>query len=122
MKQKEVTINGAQYPVVFTLDTLFGVEDITNGSFFDVNFGTLKNRMALVLAAIYSADDKADISVDALKAMEPMQMIRDITAAFVAVSELMTEFFRIPEAEKQNEPEEPQPSFEESQGEEKPKN
>ena len=122
MKQKEVTINGAQYPVVFTLDTLFGVEDIIGGSFFEANFGTLKNRMALVLAAIYSADDKADITVDQLKAMEPMQMIQEVTAAFVAVSELMTEFFRIPEAEKQNEPEEPQPSFEESQGEEKPKN
>ena len=122
MKQKEVTINGAQYPVVFTLDTLFGVEEIINGSFFEANFGTLKNRMALVLAAIYSADDKADITVEALKAMDPMQMIQEVTAAFVAVSELMNEFFRSPEAEKQNEPEEPQPSFEESQGEEKPKN
>ena len=122
MKQKEVTINGVQYPVVFTLDTLFGVEDIIGGSFFEANFGTLKNRMALVLAAIYSADDKADITVDQLKAMEPMKMIQEVTAAFVAVSELMNEFFRIPEAEKQNEPEEPQPSFEESQGEEKPKN
>ena len=122
MKQKEVTINGVQYPVVFTLDTLFGVEDILGGSFFEANFGTLKNRIALVLAAIYSADDKADITVDALKAMEPLKMIQDVTAAFVTVSELMNEFFRIPEAEKQNEPEEPQPSFEESQGEEKPKN
>lgn len=122
MKQKEVTINGVQYPVVFTLDTLFGVEEIIGGSFFEANFGTLKNRMALVLAAIYSADDKADITVDALKAMEPLKMIQEVTAAFVAVSELMNEFFRIPEAEKQNEPEEPQPSFEESQGEEKPKN
>ena len=122
MSKKEVTINGVQYPVVFTLDTLFGVEDILGGSFFEANFGTLKNRMALVLAAIYSADDKADITVDALKAMEPLKMIQDVTAAFVAVSELMNEFFRIPETEKQNEPEEPQPSFEESQGEEKPKN
>ena len=122
MKQKEVTINGVQYPVVFTLDTLFGVEEIIGGSFFEANFGTLKNRMALVLAAIYSADDKADISVEALKAMEPMQMIRDITAAFVTVSEAMNEFFKIPAVEQQNEPEEPQPSFEESQGEEKAKN
>ena len=119
MKQKEVTINGAQYPVVFTLDTLFGVEDIIGGSFFEANFGTLKNRMALVLAAIYSADDKADITVDQLKAMEPMLMITDITAAFVTVSELMTEFFRIPEAEKQNEPEPDKP---EGDDEEKPKN
>ena len=119
MKQKEVTINGAQYPVVFTLDTLFGVEDILGGSFFEANFGTLKNRMALVLAAIYSADDKADITVDQLKAMEPMQMIADITAAFVAVSELMTEFFRIPEAEKQNEPE---PEKSEGDDEDKGKN
>ena len=109
MNKKEVTINGAQYPVVFTLDTLFGVEDIIGGSFFEANFGTLKNRMALVLAAIYSADEKADISVESLKAMEPMQMITDITAAFVAVSELTTEFFRIPEAEKQNEPEPEKP-------------
>ena len=117
MKQKEVTINGVKYPVVFTLDTLFGVEDITGGSFFDVNFGTLKNRMAVVLAAIYSADDKADITVDALKAMEPMQMIRDITAAFVTVSMLMNEFFKIPEVEQQNEPEP-----EKTEGDEKPKN
>lgn len=118
MKQKEVTINGVQYPVVFTLDTLFGVEDITNGSFFDLNFGTLKNRMAVVLAAIYSADDKADITVDQLKEMNPMQMIQDITGAFVTVSELMNEFFRIPEAEKQNEPE----PTKEAEGDEKPKN
>ena len=104
MKQKEVTINGVKYPVVFTLDTLFGVEDITGGSFFDVNFCTLKNRMTVVLAAIYSADDKADITVEALKAMEPMQMIRDITEAFVTVSLLMNEFFKIPEVEQQNEP------------------
>ena len=119
MKQKEVTINGVQYPVVFTLDTLFGVEDILGGSFFEANFGTLKNRMALVLAAIYSADDKADITVDQLKAMEPLKMIQDVTAAFVAVSELMNEFFRIPETEKQNEPE---PEKSEGDDEEKPKN
>ena len=81
MKQKEVTINGVQYPVVFTLDTLFGVEDIIGGSFFEANFGTLKNRMALVLAAIYSADDKADITVDQLKEMNPMQMIQDMHKA-----------------------------------------
>lgn len=120
MNKKEVTINGVQYPVVFTLDTLFGVEDIIGGSFFDANFGTLKNRMALVLAAIYSADDKADITVDALKAMEPLKMIQDVTAAFVTVSDLMTEFFRIPEVEKANEPE---PAKEaDGDDEEKPKN
>lgn len=118
MKQKEVTINGVHYPVVFTLDTLFGVEDIIGGSFFDANFGTLKNRMALVLAAIYSADDKADITVDQLKEMNPMQMIQDITGAFVTVSDLMTEFFRIPATEQQNEPE----PAKETEGDEKPKN
>ena len=119
MNKKEVIINGVHYPVVFTLDTLFGVEDIIGGSFFEANFGTMKNRMALVLAAIYSADDKANITVDQLKEMNPMHMIQDITGAFVTVSDLMTEFFRIPATEQQNEPE---PAKEADGDEEKPKN
>lgn len=115
MKQKEVTINGHKYPVAFTLDTLFGVEDIINGSFFDANFGTLKNRMALVLAAIYTADENADITVDTLKAMEPFKMIQDVTTAFVTISELMSEFFKVPATE-------PADNTTETADEEKPKN
>lgn len=115
MKQKEVTINGHKYPVAFTLDTLFGVEDIINGSFFDANFGTLKNRMALVLAAIYTADENANITVDTLKTMEPVKMIQDVTSAFVVISELMSDFFKVPTTE-------PAENLTETTDDEKPKN
>ena len=61
MKQKEVTISGKTYPVVFNMKTITGFEEIVNHSFFDDDFTKMASRMAIVLAAIFSADKDADI-------------------------------------------------------------
>ena len=48
MKQKEITINGKQYPVIFTLATLSNFEEITGKPFFKADLDIIKNRIAII--------------------------------------------------------------------------
>ena len=58
MTKKEITINGKQYPVIFDMQTIMNFEEVTGGkSFFTENLTTLKNRIALIIAAVTAADE-----------------------------------------------------------------
>ena len=104
MTQKEVTIGGKHYPVVFTLKTMMNFEEIAGKSFFEENFGTFKARIALIIAALLAADEKADITVEQLADADTWQEAQNIVAAYVAIMELSAAFFNIPEVEPKDEP------------------
>ena len=106
MTQKEITIAGKQYPVEFTMQTMMNFESITKGkSFFKSNFDTLEDRIAIIAAAVFTADEKTDITVEAIVGNKDFAAVQQIIAAFNVVSEVMEPFFKIPEIEKANNPE-----------------
>lgn len=118
MNTKEITINGQQYPVVFTMDTLMNFERIVSKSFFETDFKTITDRMALIIAAIITANEKTTLTVEAIKGDNDLKAVQQIIAAYAVVAELMGEFFEVPEVVKKAEAEEHQPT----EGDEKPKN
>lgn len=112
MKQKEITINGKQYPVVFTMDTLMCFEDIVKRSYFDSELRTIKDRIAIVYAAAVSADENTTLTVEEMKGQGDLDAVNQIIMAFNTVMELANEFFRVPKVEAQAEADE-QPAKEE---------
>lgn len=118
MKQKEITIQGKQYPVVVNLQTIMNFEDIANISIFEANLSTIKKRMALIYAAVLSADENTTLTIDDIKGNSDLEAIKVINAAYIVLSELVTEFFHIPEIEKK---EADQPDHKEDEGDQ-PKN
>lgn len=118
MNTKEITINGQQYPVVFTMDTLMNFERIVSKSFFETDFKTLVDRMALIIAAVLTANEKTTLTVEAMKGNGNLEAVQQIIAAYAVVAELMGEFFEVPEVVKKAEAEEHQPA----EGDEKSKN
>ena len=103
MQQKEITIGGKQYPIVFTLKTMMNYEEITGQSFFSASFDNFKERIALIISAIFAADEKTDITVEQLANAESWEAAQDIVKAYVAVMELSAKFFNIPEVEPKDE-------------------
>lgn len=103
MTQKEITIQGKSYPVIFTLKTIMGFEDIVGHSFFEDKLEKISSRMALVIASIIAADENADISADKLMNVDNWATIKDITEGFVVVMNLAGDFFKIPEVAKEDE-------------------
>ena len=103
MQQKEITIGGKQYPIVFTLKTMMNFEEITGKSFFNENFETMKSRIALIISAIIAADADTDITVEQLANAETWEAAQEIINAYVAVMELSAKFFNIPEVEPKDE-------------------
>jgi hypothetical protein len=103
MQQKEITIGGKQYPVVFTLKTMMNFEEITGKSFFGESFDGFKERIVLIISAVLAADEKADITVEQMTSAETWQQAQDIIKAYVAVMELSAKFFNIPEVEPKDE-------------------
>jgi len=127
MTQKEITINGQQYPVVFTMDTLMNFERIVSKSFFETDFKTITDRMALIIAAVITANEKTTLTVEAMKGNNDLKAVQQIISAYNIVAALMGEFFEVPEVVKQAEAEERQSAEAEEQqpaneGDEKPKN
>ena len=119
-EKNTVTIAKKQYKIAFDMQTIMNFEEITGESFFNANLEhpSLKNRIAIVLAAVLSADKDTDLTVEMLTGKGDWQAVKDIMVAFTAVIMLSTKFFGIPDIEKQNEPE-PQPAAE-TDGDEKP--
>ena len=117
MIQKEITVNGVQYPVIFTLATLSNFEEIARTPFFKADFDIVKNRIALICAAAIAADKKTKLSVEELRGKETWEDYVQIAAAYSIVMECAKEFFPVPEIEEDNQ-EEQQPE----EGDEKPKN
>ena len=118
MQQKEITINGKTYPVIFTLKTLSNFEEIVNKSFFAANLATNNSRMAMVVAAALAADKDTKLTIEDCLGNNDWEAYQQIAAAFNIVMKLAEQFFPIPEIEKQNEPK-PEP---EEEGDDKPKN
>lgn len=104
MQQKEITIGGKQYPIVFTLKTMMNYEEITGQSFFSTSFDNFKERIALIISAIFAADEKTDITVEQLANAESWEAAQDIVKAYVAVMELSAIFFKLPAVELKDEP------------------
>ena len=119
MTKKEITIQGKQYPVAFTMDTLMNFERIVSKSFFESDFKTLVDRMALIYAAVVTADENTDLTVEVMKGDNNLQAIQQIIAAYVVVAELMGKFFEVPEVVVTEE--QAETKTEEEEGE-KPKN
>ena len=119
MTQKEITIAGKQYPVVFTMDTLINFERIVSKSFFETDLKTISDRMALVIAAVITANDKTTLTIEAMKGNNDLKAVQQIIEAYNVVVSLMGEFFEVPEVVKQAEAAEQQTA---NEGDEKPKN
>lgn len=108
MKQETITVDGKRYPVIFTLATLSNFEEITGKPFFGENLDTIKNRIAIILAAAIAADENTTLTVDALRGKDDWEAYRHIAEWYAVVMQLASEFFHVPEAAKGNDA--PQPT------------
>lgn len=99
--QKEITLNGKPVAVNFTLTTLLTYEELTDSNFFGEQFEKLKERIALIYAAIYTADRDTTITIDDILNTDNWQEISD---AFTTIMQMAGDFFKLPkvieEAEK----------------------
>jgi len=93
MNKKEITLNGKPVTVAFTLATLLTYEEITDSNFFGEQFEKLKERIALIYAAIYTADRETTITVDDILSTNNWQEISD---AFTTVMTMAGDFFKLP--------------------------
>jgi len=116
MKQKEITIQGKQYPVIFTLATIDNFEGITNKSFFEANLNTVRCRIALIMAAVLAADENTKLTVEDLRGNEDFESYNQINEAFIVVGELSKEFFKVTDSDKKSEAEEQGDNQEGEQG------
>ncbi|MBR4177028.1 MAG: hypothetical protein IKQ53_06470 [Bacteroidales bacterium] len=96
MKQKEITIGGKTYPVVFNFDAMMNFEEIVDKEFHKANFGHLKDRMALVYASVISADDETELKIQDLKGDMTLDAVNELIAAYNIVMELVGDFFKVP--------------------------
>lgn len=114
MKKNYITINGVNYPVVFTLLTMSNFEEITNKGFFEVNLLTTNNRIAIVIAAALAADKNTKLTVEEMRGQETFDDYKQIVAAFNTVMELANDFFKVPGVEPK--PEQPAEEKTEEEG------
>ena len=106
---KEITINGKTYPVVFNMKTILGYEQISGKSFFGEDFAKMSERLALIVAAVISADSKADISIDDMMNADKLELVQEVLTAYTVVIGMVNEFFKKPDVE-------PKPEEEGNQG------
>lgn len=104
MIQKEITVNGKNYPVIFTLATLSNFEEITGKPFFGSDLDMVKNRIAIICAAALAADGNTELTVEELRGQETWNDYMQITNAYSIVMKLAEKFFPIPEVKKKEEP------------------
>lgn len=100
MKQDFITINGTNYPVIFTLLTLSNFEEITNKGFFETNLNTTNNRMAIIVAAVLAADKDTKLTIEELRGKDSWEDYVQISKAYAVIMKLANDFFPIPEVEK----------------------
>jgi len=105
MIMKEITINGKNYPVVFNMKTILGYEQISGKSFFGEDFAKMSERLALIVAAVISADSKADISIDDMMNADKLELVQEILTAYTVVIGMVNEFFKMPDVEPKQEEE-----------------
>ena len=102
---KEITINGKTYPVVFNMKTILGYEQISGKSFFGEDFAKMSERLALIVAAVISADSKADISIDDMMNADKLELVQEVLTAYTVVLGMVNEFFKMPDVEPKQEEE-----------------
>ena len=100
---KEITINGKQYPVAFNMKTIINFEEITNQSYFAANLGKLTNQVALIVAAVLSANEKSDIKIETVMGKQDIEAINQISDAFIILLNMSKVFFGIPDVIEQPE-------------------
>ena len=96
MITKEITIAGKTYPIDFTMKTIMKFEEIVDKSFFDCNFSKASDRMALIYAAVETANEKHDLTIEKMTGSMDFHAVKDIIAAFGIVMNLANEFFELP--------------------------
>ena len=104
MKQTFININGVNYPVVFDLLALSNFEEITDKGFFEANLNKINNRMAIVMAAVLSANKNTALTVEEMRGKESFDDYKQIIEAYNVVMVLANDFFKIPEVEKGKDP------------------
>ena len=104
MKQNYITINGKDYPVIFTLLTLSNFEEITKQGFFEANLNTVNNRMAIIVAAAIAADKDTKLTIEELRGKETFDDYLQITKAYNVIMVLAQDFFHIPKVEEGKDP------------------
>jgi len=106
-----ITVGGREVPVTFTLGTLLSYEEIAGKPFIGETFDRFRERVALVLAAIVSADPETEVTFENIIATDNFA---DISAGFETVSRMATAFFEMPkvvaDAEAREQPREGTPS------------
>ena len=101
---KEITLKGKTYPVVFDLQTMLNYEKIVGHSFFGATFEMMHDRIALLIAAIISANADAEIDSESIIKNADGKTIQELIAGYAIVMDLVSQFFKIPEVEKNSEP------------------
>ena len=104
MKQKEITIGDKKYPVAFSMKTIELFESMTGKPFLDEmsnNFGLVKNRIILIMAAILTVDENSKVSESDIRGNDDLNSYKTIMEIYVSVMELVAEFFEIPVSEKE---------------------
>lgn len=100
MTSKQITINGKEYPVVFTLLTMSNFEEITEKGFFEANMSKTNVRLAVVVAAALAADSNTKLTIEEMRGGETFDDYKQINEAFTIVMNLAQEFFKIPKVEE----------------------
>lgn len=103
MNKETIKICGKDVPVKFTLGTLFYYEDIVGESFFGEDFILIRKRVALVSAAILTADPETDIKYEDIVKSENFD---EFNNAFMKISEMVDKFFKKPKVVSDAEAEE----------------
>jgi hypothetical protein len=106
MKKTEITIAGQQYPVQFDFQTLLNFENITKKSFFGATFEMTTERMALIMAAVLSADENTSLTIEGMVGQKDWEAVKEIITAYGIIMNLANDFFHIPEVVKQSEEDE----------------
>ena len=103
MTQKEITINGQSYPIVFNMQTILNFEEISNKSFFGEDFNKLKDRIALIISAVLAANKDTSLTIEDMIQTDRFSVMQEIFTAYAIVMELANEFFKVPAVEPKDE-------------------
>jgi hypothetical protein len=100
MTSQKITINGKEYPVVFTLLTMSNFEEITEKGFFEANMSKTNVRLAIVVAAALAANPDTKLTIEEMRGGETFEDYKQINEAFTVVMNLAQDFFKIPTVEE----------------------
>lgn len=109
MNKTEIKIQNKQYPVVFNIQTIINFEKIAKRGFFGDPIEALKDRIAIIIASVLSADENTDLTVATIMGKQDLSAVKDIFSAFSAVMELVGDFFDVPEVMKQEDTQQKNP-------------